>query len=68
MYFVVNDLFLIRQDKLISLTEEQLKVIRESDRAAKQEFLNTQPGGIDSSLKNNEVVKKILNNWSAGNH
>ena len=60
----INKMSPEQQAKLISLSEEQLKSIRETDRAAKNEFLGHQPQGLDSSLKNNEVVRKVMANWS----
>jgi len=51
------------QTKLIALSESQLQSLRESDRRARQEFLEHEPKGIDSGLKAHEQVKKLLNNW-----
>lgn len=60
----VNDLSEAEQAKLIAVTEDQLRTIRDTDRAAKNEFLSYQPQGLDSALKNNEVVKKVMSNWT----
>lgn len=51
------------QSKLISLSESQLQSLRDSDRRAKQEYLETEPKGLDSALKSHESVKKIFSNW-----
>jgi hypothetical protein len=51
------------QTKLIALSETQLQSLRDADRRARQEFLEHEPKGVDSSLKAHEQVKKILGNW-----
>jgi hypothetical protein len=50
------------QNKIVSLSEDQLNQIRASDARARDEFLNNQPK-IDGSLRNNQIVGKILNRW-----
>jgi hypothetical protein len=50
------------QNKFVSLSEDQLNQIRASDARARDEFLNNQPK-IDGSLRNNQIVGKILNRW-----
>lgn len=50
------------QAKLIGLTAEQLKSIKENDVRARKEFLESQPK-LDNNLKNIESVKKILATW-----
>lgn len=51
------------QSKLISLSEAQIQALRDSDKRARQEFLETEPKGLDSSLKAHEQVKKTLASW-----
>jgi hypothetical protein len=50
------------QNKLVSLTEDQQAQIRASDARVRDEFLNNQPK-IDGSLRNNQIVGKILSRW-----
>jgi hypothetical protein len=50
------------QNKIVSLSEDQLHQIRANDARARDEFLNNQPK-IDGSLRNNEIVGKILSRW-----
>jgi len=51
------------QSKLISLSDHQLQAIKEGDKRARQEYLESEPKGIDSSLKAHETAKKILSTW-----
>eukprot|EP01016_Furgasonia_blochmanni_P020168 TRINITY_DN224_c0_g1_i14.p3 TRINITY_DN224_c0_g1~~TRINITY_DN224_c0_g1_i14.p3 ORF type:complete len:239 (-),score=112.71 TRINITY_DN224_c0_g1_i14:360-1076(-) len=53
------------QGKLLALTDYQLQQIRIADKKAKEDFLQTQPSGLESSVKNNEHVKKVLSTWGA---
>lgn len=50
------------QDKLVSLTEEQLTALRNADARARDEYILTEPK-IDGSLRNNPTVAKILQTW-----
>ena len=50
------------QNKMIKLTVEQLDGIRSSDARMRDEFLQNEPK-IDGTLKNNEIVGKILERW-----
>jgi hypothetical protein len=50
------------QNKIVSLSEDQLNQIRASDARARDEFLSNQPK-IDGSLRNNQIVGKILSRW-----
>lgn len=50
------------QNKIVSLSEEQLQQIRTNDARIRDEFLNNQPK-IDGSLRNNQIVSKLLNRW-----
>lgn len=50
------------QNKLVKLTTDQLESIRAADSRARDEFLQNEPK-IDGSLKNNEVVGRILESW-----
>lgn len=50
------------QNKIVSLSEDQLNQIRASDARVRDEFLNNQPK-IDGSLRNNQIVGKILSRW-----
>lgn len=52
-----------QQRSLVSLTESQINSLRDLDRKAKREFLETEPKGLDSSLKSNEQARKILASW-----
>lgn len=51
------------QSKLISLSEAQIQALKDSDKRARKEFLETEPKGLDSSLKAHESVKKTLSTW-----
>lgn len=51
------------QAKLVSLTNEQIASIKSSDKQLKHQFLTSEPEGVEVSLKNQETVKKILENW-----
>lgn len=51
------------QGKLVSLTEYQVQSIRDTDKKAKEDFLRTEPKGLDGGLKTNDSVKKILAGW-----
>jgi len=51
------------QSKLISLSEAQIQSLRDSDRKAKQDYLEGEPKGLDSALKAHEQVKKVLSAW-----
>jgi len=51
------------QRKLVSLTETQIQSLRDYDRKAKREFLETEPKGLDSALKSHETARKILTTW-----
>ena len=50
------------QNKIVSLSEDQLQQIRTNDARLRDEFLANQPK-IDGSLRSNQVVGKILNRW-----
>lgn len=50
------------QDKMVSLTEDQLSSIRNADSRARDEYLYTQPK-IDGSLRQNPTVQKVLSGW-----
>lgn len=50
------------QNKIVSLSEDQLQQIRTNDTRVRDEFLSNQPK-IDGSLRNNPIVGKILNRW-----
>lgn len=50
------------QDKMVSLTEEQLAGIRNADTRARDEYIQTEPK-IDGSLRNNPTVAKVLEGW-----
>jgi len=51
------------QSKLISLSEAQLHALKESDKRARQEYLEEEPKGLDSTLKAHEQVKKMFATW-----
>jgi len=51
------------QTKLVALSESQFQAIKESDRRARQEYLETEPKNLDSSLKSHEQVKRVLSGW-----
>jgi len=50
------------QLKLVALTENQMRILKEEDVRVKNEYLNQQPT-IDGGLKANENVKRILSTW-----
>jgi len=58
-----NKLSEIERARLMSLTESQIRSLKESDKHAKHEFLTVQPKGLDPGLKNSENAKKIFNSW-----
>lgn len=47
---------------LAALSDQQMKRIKENDARRRDQFLEEHPK-IDGSLKNNEIVKKILSKW-----
>jgi hypothetical protein len=47
---------------MVSLKPDQLDAIRANDARVRDEFLSNQPK-IDGSLRNNEIVGKILARW-----
>jgi uncharacterized protein YllA (UPF0747 family) len=51
------------QQKLISLTEEQISQLKNIDKRVKDEFLNNAPK-LEGALKENAVISKVLQNWS----
>jgi len=51
-----------QQNKLISLTPEQIQSIRNTDVRMRDEFLSAEPK-IDGALKNHPTVVKILASW-----
>lgn len=50
------------QKKMVTLTKEQFDSIRASDERMRDEFLHSEPK-IEGSLRNNEIVGKILSRW-----
>ncbi|MDD2840655.1 MAG: hypothetical protein PHY80_06120 [Rickettsiales bacterium] len=44
------------------MSEDQLSQIRSSDARVRDEYLGNQPK-IDGSLRNNQIVGKILSRW-----
>ena len=50
------------QDKMVSINSDQMDAIRATDARARDEFLQNEPK-IDGSLKNNEIVSRILERW-----
>ena len=50
------------QKKMVKLTGDQLESIRAADARARDEFLGNEPK-IDGTLKNNQIVAKILERW-----
>lgn len=50
------------QNKLVKLTSDQIESIRNSDTRMRDEYLQNEPK-VDGTLKNNEVVGKILEKW-----
>ena len=50
------------QKKMVKLTGEQIEALRVADQRARDEFLSNEPK-VDGSLKNNQVVAKILERW-----
>jgi len=47
---------------MVSISNEQMEALRAADARVRDEFLNNEPK-IDGSLKNNEIVGKILSEW-----
>lgn len=47
---------------MISLTNDQLKAIKDADQTAKNHYLHSEPN-VDPSIKSMENVKQILQNW-----
>jgi len=58
-----SNLSVEEQSKLISLSENQMQALRDSDRKAKHDYLEGEPKGLESSLKAHEHVKKLLSTW-----
>jgi hypothetical protein len=50
------------QDRLVSLTPEQLTALRNADARARDDYILTEPK-IEGSLRNNPAVVKILQTW-----
>ena len=50
------------QNNMVSISNEQMEALRAADARVRDEFLNNEPK-IDGSLKNNEIVGKILSEW-----
>ena len=50
------------QDKMVSISDEQMNAIRNADTRARDEYLFTEPK-IDGSLRQNPTVEKILEGW-----
>jgi len=50
------------QDKMVSLTEEQMSNLRNADARARDEYIQTEPK-IDGSLRQNPTVEKVLSAW-----
>jgi len=51
------------QNKLIALSESQIQALKDSDKRARQEFLEEEPQGLDSALKSHEQVRKMFATW-----
>jgi len=51
------------KNKLLALTEGQIKSLKDSDKNAKNEYLTSQPKGLDPGLRNIESVRKTLDSW-----
>ena len=47
---------------MVSLKADQLDAIRANDARVRDEYLSNQPK-IDGTLRNNEIVGKILSRW-----
>ena len=47
---------------MVSINNEQMEAIRASDVRARDEFIKNEPK-IEGSLKNNEVIGKIIERW-----
>ena len=47
---------------MVCINANQMEEIRASDARARDEFLRTEPK-IDGSLKNNEIVARVLSAW-----
>jgi len=58
-----NNLSQSDKNKILSLTEAQLKSLRETDQQAKKAFLQTEPKTLDPNLRRFESVRKALDNW-----
>lgn len=50
------------QKKMVVCSADQLESIRASDVRLRDEYLTSEPK-IDGSLRNNEVIGKILSRW-----
>lgn len=47
---------------MVSVNSHQIEEIRAADARARDEFLKTEPK-IDGTLRNNEIVSRILSGW-----
>jgi hypothetical protein len=50
------------QNSMVSISHDQMDGIRAGDARVRDEFIKSEPK-IDGSLKNNEIVAKILERW-----
>lgn len=59
-----NDLSEEEQLELVALTEAQIKILKDKDEAAKQEYLTNKPK-LDQMTMGHETVSKMMENWGA---
>ena len=50
------------QKKMVKLSGDQIEALRVADQRARDEFLSNEPK-IDGTLKNNQIVGKVLERW-----
>jgi len=55
-----NNLSQSDKNKILSLTEAQLKSLRDTDQQAKKAFLQTEPKTLDPNLRRFESVRKSV--------
>jgi hypothetical protein len=59
----VNDLSEEDKNKLLNLSETQLKALKDMDTTAQRDFLKKRPAGLEGALRDNETYAKTMAQW-----
>ena len=59
----VNDMSESEKNKLLNLSEAQLKTLKDMDSNNQKEFLKKRPAGLDGSLRDNQAYSTIMSQW-----